>query len=141
MSQLNKFIMNTDHSSIKITDTASWDITFPQVTIAAASSYSTEYTYKTLDGVYFEIASARLSLSPDMALTGCSNLSYSGTLTAGDYSKYYEVVIEIYKKDANTYAAKVTVAHPSIQGSTASITMPSFDVNIRLNLLVPSEQQ
>ena len=141
MSQIGKFIMNTDHSSLKIVDTASWDFTFPQVTIASASSYTTEYTYKTLDGVYFEIASARLSLFPNMALTGCSNLSYGSTLTAGDYSTYYQVIIEVYKKDANTYAAKVTVAHPSIQGSTASITMPSFDVNIRLNLLVPSEQQ
>ena len=141
MSQLGKFIMNTDHSSIKIVDTASWTITFPQVTIAAGSSYTTEYTYDTLEGVYFEIASARLSLFPNMALTGCSNLSYSSTLTAGDYSTYYQVIIEVYKKDANTYAAKVVVSHPSIQGSTASINMPSFDINIKLNLLVPSEQQ
>ena len=141
MSRLGKFIVNTDYSSLKIIDSLSLPVTFPQVVIAAGSSYSVEYTYSTLDGVYFEIASARISLLPGKALTGSSVLKLSNNLTTGNNSTFYEVIIEAYKKDATTYAVKITVNHPSIQGSTASITMPSFDININLNLLVPSEQQ
>lgn len=141
MAFLNKFLLNTDYDSLKINEEINWKISFPATTIEAGQSVTMEYTYTTKEGVYFESQSATISLFPDVALTGSSWLYANKFLTPGDTSTDLDIRIDIYKKDKNTYAAKLTVAHVSHYGSTASISVPDFDVNIKLNLLVPSEQQ
>lgn len=141
MADLNRFIMNTDYDSLKIVDQIEWSMSYPQTTINAGQSSSIEYVHSTEEGVYFESQSATLSLFPGLALTGSSYLSASKDLTAGDNSTYIKVVIRIYKKNATQYATQISIEHPSISGSTAAVTVPAFDITVKLNLLVPSEQQ
>ena len=141
MADLNRFIMNTDYDSLKVVEEIEWNMSYPQTTLNAGQSSSIEYVHNTEEGVYFESQSTTLTLFPDLALTGSSYLSASKNLTDGDNSTYITVTVRIYKKDKTTYATQISIEHPSISGSTASVTVPAFDISVKLNLLVPSEQQ
>lgn len=141
MAFLNKFLLNTDYDSFKIAEEINWKINFPATTIEAGKSVTLEYTYTTREGVYFESQSATITLFPDLGLTGSSHFFANKLLNPGDNSTAVSVDINIYKRDKTTYVAILTVSHPSVQGSTASVSVPAFDADIKLNLLVPSEQQ
>ena len=136
MAILNHFIMNTDYDSLKIVDHAEWDLSYPETTLNAGESNTIEYTFPAKEGVYFETSSATLSLFPGLSLTGGSYISASKFLTPGQSNTSATIGINIFKKDATTYAASVSLSNTN----NNSLTIPAFTGKIKLNLLIPSEE-
>ena len=138
MSKLNRFILNTDRDSLKIEKQIEWNLTIPAMVLQGTSNASYSYTFNVDSGVYFESFSVIFSKYPGYAATGSSWISFVVSYDSGTVSITYDVVIE--KTGATTYEVRVEVDRSVVPGAPDSTSVSSESLDIKVNLLVPSER-
>lgn len=133
MAKLGRFIINTDYDSFKIIDEFNWTVNVPQTVLGNNDSRTFTNDFSCDEGVFFEIQSAKISLFPDVVLTGTSYMVANKWLS-GTVASNVNFSIKIAKPNRTTYRMTIKV-------SGSNITVPATDVSVKLGLLIPTEQQ
>lgn len=140
MAKLNNYIISTDYDSLKIIKHQEFNLTVPSITIQNNQSgvtYSFNFTVE--PGVYFEAISAECSEYPNQILTGNSVLQFSVPYDLNN--SFIEYAVTAYKDSPTNFHVSVSVSRAWRPGAPSSTTTRAVQIKIKVNLLVPSEQQ
>ena len=139
MVKLNRFIMNTDYDSFKVAQKEDWTINIPATTISGNNSQTYTYDFTVDPLIYFELVSATISEYPDFAFTGTSYFTcrvyYDSNTSEIDYA------INVTKTSSTNYRVTVELSRGTYAGAPASTNVRATTLKVKVNLLVPTEQE
>jgi hypothetical protein len=138
MAKLNRFIINSDYDSLKIYNHQEWTINIPSVQL---SSSPVDYSYSFVidPGVYFESFSALFSGRSGYYATGASRVIFSVLYDSNNSTVNY--VVTVTRSSSTQYIVRVRLTRDTKPSAPPTTTVNAEQIKIKLNLLVPSEQQ